>query len=202
MSTNCDFCGSANIHEVSYDDVWTSGRRKISLAGLKKLACPDCGEEYVTAEQSAFNHGVFEKTVRESAEAVTPGLLRTLRHTYELTQKEASRLFRAGDSAFGKWESGATPSGPAALLIQCALYVPGVMDYLRSLASDKVEKIEKVESFSRWTDDDTVIEVLSEDNPYSKALLNIANIRRVTPLVQIQRMSHYEECAIVYGDAA
>jgi hypothetical protein len=67
-----------------------------------------------------------------------------------LTQRNASKLFGAGDSAFGKWESGQLPSGPAALLLQSAMHVPGVIQFLASLA--QVEVVEHHEGLE-WRSD-------------------------------------------------
>lgn len=133
MAHICDFCDSDSAKEIFYTDEVHAGRRKLQLAGLKKTACMACEAEYVTPAQLNENQALLEAALREAPEAITVALLRTLRYRFGLSQRAASSLFGAGDSAFGKWESGSAPSGPTALLLQCAFHIPGVMDYLARL---------------------------------------------------------------------
>ncbi len=133
MNTRCQFCDFAGVKEVSYDDVMSAGRKRVSLSGLSKTVCPECGEEYVTETQMEHNHALFESALARTPEAIVVGQLRALRDRWHLSQRAASALFGAGESAFGKWESGQLPSGPSALLLQCAANVSGVMEYLAHL---------------------------------------------------------------------
>ncbi len=133
MDTTCQFCDFAGVEEVSYEDVMSAGRKRISLSGLMKTVCPECGEEYVTEAQMAHNHALFESALAKTPEAIVVGQLRGLRDRWRLSQRAASALFGAGESAFGKWESGQLPSGPAALLLQCSANVSGVVEYLAHL---------------------------------------------------------------------
>jgi DNA-binding transcriptional regulator YiaG len=96
------------------------------------MECSSCGHEYVEQDQLSYNQSLIEAT------SVTPGqvgigLLRNLRDRWALTQRAASNLFGAGQNSFAKWESGQLPSGPTALLLQCAANVPGVVEYLARL---------------------------------------------------------------------
>lgn len=131
--SKCDFCDSAECHEVVYDDMVSAGRKRLALSSLKKTECLSCGESYVTEAQMEHNHGLYDAALAKTPEAVAIGQLRTLRCRWELTQRSASSLFGAGENAFAKWESGQLPSGPAALLIQCATNVTGVIEYLAHL---------------------------------------------------------------------
>lgn len=133
MSDICAFCDSPDVAEVKHDEKVAVGRKRLQLTGLLKMACPSCGEEYVTDAQLEHNHALFEEAMTLTAEAVTVGQMRSFRAHWNLTQRTASALFGAGESAFGKWESGQLPSGPAALLLQCALHVTGVTEYLARL---------------------------------------------------------------------
>ncbi|WP_372828562.1 type II TA system antitoxin MqsA family protein [Polaromonas sp.] len=132
MKHACVFCDSPEVAEVVYDEKVTAGRRKVSVVGLKKMECPSCGHEYVEPEQLALNQAIIESATTEPGQVVV-GLLRNLRDRWELTQRTASNLFGAGQNSFAKWESGQLPSGPTALLLQCAMSVPGVMEYLARL---------------------------------------------------------------------
>lgn len=133
MSNACDFCDSPSVRELKYDEKLGMGRKRVLVAGLLKTKCEACGEEYVTEEQLEHNHALYEAASTITAEVVTVGQLRSFRARWGLTQRAASALFGAGESAFGKWESGQLPSGPAALLLQCSSHVPGVTEYLAKL---------------------------------------------------------------------
>lgn len=132
MTHACVFCDSTEVAEAVYENRVTAGRRKVNVAGLKRMECSDCGHEYVEQEQLAFNLALIESATTAPGQ-VAVGLLRNLRDRWALTQRTASSLFGAGQNSFAKWESGQLPSGPTALLLQCAMYVPGVMEYLARL---------------------------------------------------------------------
>lgn len=132
MKHTCVFCDFPEVAEVVYDDRVTAGRRKVSVTGLKKMECSNCGHEYVEQEQLALNQALIESSTSAPGQ-VGVGLLRNLRDRWALTQRAASSLFGAGQNSFAKWESGQLPSGPTALLLQCAVYVPGVVEYLARL---------------------------------------------------------------------
>jgi putative zinc finger/helix-turn-helix YgiT family protein len=99
------------------------------------MVCGSCGEAVVPLTLYDHNQKRMEAALAGTAAAVSRGLLKRLRETYDLSQRDASRLFGAGEAAFAKWESGQSEmSDPAALLVQCAISVPGVMEHLASLA--------------------------------------------------------------------
>lgn len=136
---SCVFCDSDNVREVIYQNKISVGRKRVLVDGFRKSACENCGEEFYTLGQIDANKELIETTSRDQAGVVFPGLIRSLREDWDLTQREAAKLFGAGAASVGKWESGQTPSGPTALLIQCALHVPGVMQYLAKLAEVEVK---------------------------------------------------------------
>lgn len=133
MMSKCDFCGSGEVAEVVYDERIASGRRKVAVEGLKKMECPDCGHEYIESAQLLHNHALMEAATTITPGQVSTALLRTIREKWALTQRTASTLFGAGANSFAKWESGQMPSGPTALLLQCAANVPQVVEYLARL---------------------------------------------------------------------
>lgn len=132
MKHTCVFCGYSEVAEVVYDERVTTGRRKVAVLGLRKMECSNCGHEYVEQDQLSYNQSLIE-TAAMTPGQVGVGLLRNLRDRWELTQRAASNLFGAGQNSFAKWESGQLPSGPTALLLQCAAHVPGVVEYLARL---------------------------------------------------------------------
>lgn len=133
MNQQCEFCGAQSVAELTYEDRVSAGRKRLSLTGLLKMECSVCGMEFVTEAQMAHNHELFDAALSGVPESITVGDLRGLRGQWDLTQRSASSLFGAGESAFAKWESGQLPSGPTSLLLQCAIHVSGVMEYLAAL---------------------------------------------------------------------
>jgi putative zinc finger/helix-turn-helix YgiT family protein len=135
----CPACEHGNLDEVQYDSKVKFGRKLLGVYGLRKSVCNHCGDESVTEEQFSSNNHLVELAASNVPHAISAGLLQSLRQQYQLTQKDASTLFAAGANSFAKWESSqVAPSGPAALLLQCAFHVPGVMNYLASLHKVKL----------------------------------------------------------------
>lgn len=132
---HCDVCGSASAKIVSYTEKVKVGRRAISVLGLQKLVCPECGGESIPLEWLDRNADLFLAAENAHRDLVTPGAFRRFRERWGLTQQEASRLFGAGASSFAKWESGQSNiSTPAALLFKSAEKFPDVCAHLASLA--------------------------------------------------------------------
>ena len=135
MHNTCPFCEVGHLSEVVHSDEVKAGRSRVTVHGLVKLVCGECGHESVPLELLDQNSALIERTLAETRAAVSRGLLRRLREMWGLSQKEASVVFGAGVSSFAKWESGqAKLSTPSALLVQCALRFPVVVPYLASLA--------------------------------------------------------------------
>ena len=130
----CMYCGQDARQEVSFSEQVANGRRRYVVEGLLKTVCSNCGEGTITRAQSSHNAALIDSIVSSVPTLVTPAFVRNLRELWDLTQKQASRLFGAGENAFAKWESGQVPSGPAALLLQTAVAVPGVMEFLAKLS--------------------------------------------------------------------
>lgn len=155
MKHICPFCEVGEMTRVAYTDTVKAGRRSVQVPGLLKLVCAECGEESVPAQVYDRNSKVVEEALAATSAAVSRGLLRRLRETWDVSQRDASRLFGAGESAFAKWESGqARMSEPSALLVQCALNVPGVMEYLASLAKIALSAQTHVHKFKIGVDHD------------------------------------------------
>lgn len=135
----CPVCGAEALHDVIYSERRKVGRRTIEVFGLKKTECGACGADFVAAADHDSNAALVANYVARTQTGVTRGLLRQLRETWGLTQREASRIFGAGEAAFAKWESGKELSTPAALLVQVALNVRGVLPYLAKLAKVEID---------------------------------------------------------------
>lgn len=135
MSPACPFCETGTTEVVSYTSTEKFGRKTFEVEGLLKLVCNHCHSETVSGDLHDHNLALFIAAEEGTQGGVSPGLLRTLRENWDLTQSEASKLFGAGPSSFAKWESSQTKlSTPAALLIQVASRFPEVVPYLAQLA--------------------------------------------------------------------
>lgn len=136
MSTMCPYCEADGLELVRYTDRLKMGRKVVEVTGLSKMVCSECGSECVPLELFAMNAPLIERAASATSAAVSPGALRKFRECWGLSQRDASRMFGAGASAFAKWESGQSElSTPSALLIQCAFKFPDVVGYLARLAT-------------------------------------------------------------------
>lgn len=139
MSRMCAYCETEGLELVRYADRMKIGRKVVEVIGLSKMVCAECGSETVPLDLFAENAAIIERVSASTREAVAPGVLRKFRECWGVSQRDASRMFGAGASAFAKWESGqAELSTPSALLVQCALKFPAVANYLALLSSVKL----------------------------------------------------------------
>jgi putative zinc finger/helix-turn-helix YgiT family protein len=138
---NCSFCNSIHTHEVEYSENFKVGRKQLQVTGLKKIVCGECKSEFVPAKFYDYNLNLFIDAESKVKNVVSPGSLKDLREMWGLSQKEASKIFGAGVSSFGKWESSqANMSTPAALLIKVACSIPEVVPFLSQLANVKLKQ--------------------------------------------------------------
>ncbi len=139
MKHICSYCEVGETSVAVYNQSVKVGRRMVDVQGLSKMVCAHCGEESVPLDMYDRNAELVERALAETPAALAQALLPRLRERWGISQRDASRLFGAGESAFGKWESGqARMSDPAALLAHCALHVPGVMEHLAKLVGVEV----------------------------------------------------------------
>lgn len=138
---NCSFCNSTHTNVVDYVENFKVGRKQLHVAGLKKVVCNDCHSESVPANLYDYNLQLFINAEAAAKELVSPASLKELREVWGLSQKEASIIFGAGTSSFGKWESHqSNMSTPAALLIKAASNIPEVVPFLSQLAHVELEQ--------------------------------------------------------------
>ena len=131
----CPFCEEGSTKEVEFSQEIKAGRKSVLVTGLKKRVCTLCQSESVPAALHDQNMDLVEAAQERVKNLVPTAGLRTLRERWDLSQKVASRIFGAGPSSFGKWESGqSSMSTPAALLVKVALRFPLVVPYLAKLA--------------------------------------------------------------------
>lgn len=132
----CPYCEEEAAQQVEYSESVKFGRKNVSVKGLKKIVCSHCGSESVPIEFYDLNAELMSQAADASAEVVSVAALRDLREDWSISQKDASLIFGAGQSSFGKWESKQSNiSTPAALLIKVACHFPIVVPYLAKLAN-------------------------------------------------------------------
>lgn len=131
----CPFCEVGETEEVEFSKEIKAGRKSVTVAGLKKKVCTQCQSESIPGWLHDQNMDLIEAAQERVKTLVLPAGLRALRERWDLSQKTASKIFGAGPSSFGKWESGqSSMSTPAALLVKVAVRFPNVMPYLARLA--------------------------------------------------------------------
>lgn len=131
----CPFCEDGATKEVTFSQSVRVGRKSVVVEGLKKRVCLACQSESVPGQLHDANLDLIEAAQARVAGQVPVAALRELRERWDLSQKSASKIFGAGPSSFGKWESGqANMSTPSALLVKVALRFPQVVRYLSGLA--------------------------------------------------------------------
>ncbi len=138
---HCSYCNSTNAAIVEYSESFKVGRKQLEVSGMKKVFCADCQSESIPLDLLEHNQELFVAAEAAATKLVTPGSLKELRDMWGLSQKEASKIFGAGLSSFGKWESNQTNmSTPAALLIKVAYNIPEVVPYLSQLANVELKQ--------------------------------------------------------------
>ena len=131
----CPFCEVGETEAVEFSKEIKAGRKSVMVAGLKKQVCTQCHSESIPGWLHDQNMDLIEAAQERVKNLVPLAGLRALRERWDLSQKSASKIFGAGPSSFGKWESGqSNMSTPAALLVKVALRFPNVMPYLARLA--------------------------------------------------------------------
>jgi putative zinc finger/helix-turn-helix YgiT family protein len=147
MSYFCPFCETGTLTSVQYTEHVKAGRRVVEVPGLTKMICAECESESIPSEVYEANSEIVRSALVAQRGAITRGALRRFREIWGVTQRQASVLVGAGVSSFAKWESGqAHLSTPAALLVQCALRYPSVVEYLADLAEVKLEPIHVIDT--------------------------------------------------------
>ncbi len=132
---HCAYCDSTDTKVVEHSEIFKIGRKQLTVAGMNKVVCNSCESEFVPTAMFDQNLQKFKAAEASAQNVVSPSMLRDLRDFWQLSQKDASKIFGAGISSFGKWESGqSNMSTPTALLIKVAHKIPEVMPLLAQLA--------------------------------------------------------------------
>lgn len=126
----CRYCEVGNMVEQTYSQRIRSGRAAIFVDGLSKWHCSSCESEMTDAVQFERNSDLIENSQKEATTFISIGMLHEFRERYGLSQRDAGKLVGAGESSFGKYESGQGISGPTAKLIRVGLRFPEVVHML------------------------------------------------------------------------
>ncbi|MDP1689324.1 MAG: type II toxin-antitoxin system MqsA family antitoxin [bacterium] len=180
ISEHCPICESGRWEPKS-DDVciFRHGRKTHKVIGLHYAICNICGTRGYLHGQRKENQHLIQNYQSSLLGYISPSDVLAIREKYELTQKEANKIFGGGSQGFSKWERGVTsPAGTTARLIKLALKYPEVM---RALAKESdinlamptttyshnivIVNIEKTPNHfdNGFTDNDSIFEVEEDD---------------------------------------
>ena len=109
---HCRACKTADMREITYGENLTVKGVDLHVEGLVAWECPNCHAQVETAEQMDRNAETVRTayTLKRASFKQEYGLLTgeeicAFRTQFELTQKEAARLFGGGPTAFSKYEA-------------------------------------------------------------------------------------------------
>jgi HTH-type transcriptional regulator/antitoxin MqsA len=129
----CPICDSGEFRPHS-DGVFNfrHGRKTYSVENQKYAVCTECGTSGYLPGQRRENTNSIKKFQASLTDYISPSDVLSVREKYNLTQKQASQLFKGGVNGFSKWERGiAFPSAGTAMLLKVALESS---DAIRTLA--------------------------------------------------------------------
>lgn len=144
----CPWCEIGTLVDEQYDDQIRFGRALLTVTGLLRQRCDECGGEMTDSTHIVHNSELIRAAERKSSCFVSPAMLRAFREKYALSQKEAGRLLGVGEGAFGKYETGSRLSAPTAKLIRVALHLP---EAARLLGEEEGMEIVEVQATNVWT---------------------------------------------------
>lgn len=127
---NCPLCGTGQLHSQVREKKFSRASGEI-VVELLFSRCDTCESEIVTADQSRENKRRLRAREKQYDGHLTGTQIYALRRRYNLTQKDAAKLFGGGPVAFSKYESeGVLPSDAMNKLLLAASALPEVVDYL------------------------------------------------------------------------
>lgn len=106
MITNseCAFCGGATSARHEMDEM-AIGKRLVTIV-REFTQCTECGETYVTEEQSERNRRRASEEIRKKEDLLLPDEIRGIREKYDLSQEQLEGLIGAGPKTVTRWETG------------------------------------------------------------------------------------------------
>lgn len=139
--TTCPICGSASVEVLAREH--PERRAGVDTVYTSELSrCSQCGEEFLTVEQSMAHSRARADAIRESAGLLTPAQIRLARLGLGLTQRDFEHALGVGEKTVVRWERGTVvPSQAANGLLWVALNHPDVFRlYMRARESRSERK--------------------------------------------------------------
>jgi HTH-type transcriptional regulator/antitoxin MqsA len=119
----CPICDSGEFqphHDGTYS--FRHGRKTYVVTGQQYAVCSECGTSGYLPGQRKENARLIKEFQASLVDYISPSDILSVREKYNLTQKQASQLFKGGVNGFSKWERGvAFPSAATAMLLKIAL---------------------------------------------------------------------------------
>lgn len=151
----CPICDQGVLQTRTYGRDMQHKGVNLSVEGLQFDYCPDCGAETTSPEQLDQNAKIIRNAfiaererVKREQELLTGAEIRHIREILVITQKQASKIFGGGPTAFAKYEAeDVVQSAGMDKLIRLAYEVPSAAEWLldragvarvRSLADGQV----------------------------------------------------------------
>lgn len=131
----CPICGEGQW--VDHGDGTHTFRHKNkahNVTGMHYAVCEHCGTRGFLKGQIAANKKRIAEYEDSLRDYISPSNILRIRERYDLSQKDAAKLFQCGPTQFSKWERGiVAPTGATAVLLRLALQDTEVV---RKLASE------------------------------------------------------------------
>lgn len=101
----CLICGEGHLHQtIEMNPVTYNGvTKELPLYGS---TCDVCGSEQADAEDTRMNKRAMQEFKREVDGLLSGAEIAAIREQYDITQKQAAKIFGGGPVAFSKYESG------------------------------------------------------------------------------------------------
>ncbi len=120
-TTSCPLC-SQSAEEKEWQKEIEHNGQELLVTGLRHFVCQGCGTTFANNEQSRINRRAVAYA-RNETDGLLPGSeIRALRERWNLTQRDAARIFGGGLNAFSKYENGeVVQSDPMDKLLRLAM---------------------------------------------------------------------------------
>lgn len=129
-------CGTGEFRPYSDGEFrFRHGKKTYVVPSQEYAVCTECGTRGYIPGQRARNSLSVAEFQSALIDYISPSEVLSVRERYNLTQKQASQLFKGGVNGFSKWERGTTfPSASTVMLLKLALSSNEVMQKLVEIA--------------------------------------------------------------------
>jgi len=143
----CPICDSNEFRPYNDGEFTFRHVKKSYVVPNQEYACcANCGTRGFLPGQRAKNLQTIKNFQASIPEYISPSDVLSVRERYNLTQKQASQLFKGGVNGFSKWERGAAfPTASTAMLLKVALASPEAMQKLVEVARVDFEVVDQLD---------------------------------------------------------